>query len=45
LFKKKWIYSLGFDGSQCLRRAICELAEAPLGHHGLLGKLVHLIFS
>ncbi|XP_057367464.1 uncharacterized protein LOC130688499 [Daphnia carinata] len=40
LFKK-----FGFDGELCLQRAICELAEAPLGHYGMLGKLIHLVFS
>ncbi|KAK4025693.1 uncharacterized protein LOC116926572 [Daphnia magna] len=40
LFKK-----FGLDGELCLQRAICELAEAPLGHYGMLGKLIHLVFS
>lgn len=35
----------GLDGELCLQRAICELAEAPLGHYGMLGKLIHLVFS
>lgn len=35
----------GYDGKTCLLRAMCELAEAPLLHHGLMGKLIDLIFS
>ena len=34
----------GFDGRSCLLRAICELADTPLVHHGLWGKLIDLIF-
>lgn len=37
--------SFGFDGQTCLLRAICELAEAPIVHHGLIGKLIDLIFT
>jgi len=37
--------SIGFDGQSCVERAICELSEAPLGHNGLFGKVVHLLLS
>ena len=33
----------GYDGPACVRRAICELTEAPLGHSGLVGQLVQLL--
>lgn len=37
--------NFGFDGQTCLLRAICEMAEAPLVHQGLVGKLIDLIFT
>ena len=36
---------MGYDGKTCLLRSICELAETPLAHHGLTGKIVDLIFQ
>ncbi|XP_047004468.1 uncharacterized protein LOC124622722 [Schistocerca americana] len=36
---------LGVDGHSCLLRAICEAAETPLLHDGLLGELAHLLLS
>jgi len=37
--------SLGFDGHTCLLRALCELADTPLAHFGLMGKIFDLVFS
>lgn len=35
----------GFNGEECLFRAICEAAEQPFGdHNGVLGDIVHIIF-
>lgn len=35
----------GFDGEECLFKAICEAAEQPFGdHNGVLGDIVHIIF-
>ncbi len=39
------IRSLGFDGHTCLLRALCELADTPLAHFGLMGKIFDLVFS
>ena len=36
---------LGLNGEACLQRTICELAESPLAHNGLFGKLVHLLMT
>lgn len=32
-------------GHECLLRTICEVAEAPIKHNGLLGELFHLVFT
>lgn len=38
--------SAGYNGHDCLLRAICEAAEIPLGlHNGVLGDLMHIIFT
>lgn len=36
--------SFGLNGKMCMKRAICELAEAPLGNHGLFGTIFELLF-
>lgn len=36
----------GFNGHDCLLRAICEAAEIPLGmHNGVLGDIMHIILT
>uniref|UniRef100_A0A336L645 CSON005367 protein n=1 Tax=Culicoides sonorensis TaxID=179676 RepID=A0A336L645_CULSO len=35
----------GSNGYQCLLRTICEVAEAPIRHNGLIGELFHLVFT
>ncbi|CAK1542055.1 unnamed protein product [Leptosia nina] len=35
----------GMNGRDCLLRNICEAAETPLHHNGLLGHLMHIIFT
>ncbi|XP_059611057.1 uncharacterized protein LOC132257984 [Phlebotomus argentipes] len=50
---RKYLYALleglmrhrGVDGEQCLLRAICEVAESPCKHNGLVGELIDLIFT
>lgn len=38
--------SAGFNGHDCLLRAICEAAEIPLGmHNGVLGDIMHIILT
>ncbi|XP_011879980.1 PREDICTED: uncharacterized protein LOC105568721 [Vollenhovia emeryi] len=37
--------SSGYSGRECLLRAICETAELPLRHNGLIGDIVHVIFT
>ncbi|KAL0110216.1 hypothetical protein PUN28_013691 [Cardiocondyla obscurior] len=37
--------SLGYSGRECLLRAICETSEYPLQHNGLIGDIVHVIFT
>lgn len=39
-------YSAGYNGHDCLLRAICEAAEIPLGlHNGVLGDIMHIILT
>ncbi|XP_031621581.1 uncharacterized protein LOC116339694 [Contarinia nasturtii] len=36
----------GYNGHDCLLRAICDAADIPLGlHNGVLGDLMHIIFT
>ncbi|XP_017886549.2 uncharacterized protein LOC108628857, partial [Ceratina calcarata] len=35
----------GYQGHGCLLRAICETSEHPLRHNGLIGDIVHVIFT
>lgn len=33
------------NGHECVLRAICEVAETPLGHNGLIGEVLQILFS
>ncbi|KFB43309.1 AGAP002973-PA-like protein [Anopheles sinensis] len=35
----------GHDGHACLLRAVCEVAETPLKHNGLIGEIIDVIFT
>ncbi|XP_060804613.1 uncharacterized protein LOC132902668 [Amyelois transitella] len=35
----------GMKGRECMLRNICEAAETPLHHNGLLGHVMHIIFT
>ncbi|XP_038221843.1 uncharacterized protein LOC119839565 [Zerene cesonia] len=35
----------GLNGRDCLLRNICEAADTPLHHNGLLGHIMHIIFT
>ena len=35
----------GKNGKQCLMRTICEVAETPLKHNGLMGEVLQMFFS
>ncbi|XP_055539347.1 uncharacterized protein LOC129726539 [Wyeomyia smithii] len=37
--------SWGSNGRQCVLRAICEIAEAPLSHNGMIGEILDVIFT
>ncbi|XP_066585088.1 uncharacterized protein [Prorops nasuta] len=37
--------STGNSGRACLLRAICEASESPLKHNGLIGDILHVIFT
>ncbi|KYN08162.1 hypothetical protein ALC62_00847 [Cyphomyrmex costatus] len=38
-------YDSGYSGRECLLRAICESSEFPLQHNGLIGDIMHVIFT
>lgn len=41
-----FLCSAGYNGHDCLLRAICEAAEIPLGlHNGVLGDIIHVLFT
>ncbi|XP_063894998.1 uncharacterized protein LOC110370395 [Helicoverpa armigera] len=35
----------GMKGKECMLRNICEAAETPLHHNGILGHILHIIFT
>uniref|UniRef100_A0A182RNA0 Uncharacterized protein n=1 Tax=Anopheles funestus TaxID=62324 RepID=A0A182RNA0_ANOFN len=35
----------GRNGRACLLRAVCEVAETPLKHNGLIGEIIDVIFT
>ncbi|XP_026740980.1 uncharacterized protein LOC113503458 [Trichoplusia ni] len=35
----------GMKGRECMLRNICEAAETPLHHNGILGHIMHIIFT
>ncbi|CRL01116.1 CLUMA_CG014259, isoform A [Clunio marinus] len=35
----------GKNGHECMLRAICEIAETPVSHNGLVGELIQLFFT
>ncbi|XP_011166500.2 uncharacterized protein LOC105200564 [Solenopsis invicta] len=37
--------SSGYSGRECLLRAICETSAFPLQHNGLIGDIMHVIFT
>ncbi|XP_012232285.1 uncharacterized protein [Linepithema humile] len=37
--------SSGYPGRECLLRAICETSEFPLQHNGMIGDIMHVLFS
>ncbi|XP_053996791.1 uncharacterized protein LOC128886171 [Hylaeus anthracinus] len=37
--------SYGYQGHECLLRAICETSEHSLRHNGLIGDILHVIFT
>ncbi|KAH0951531.1 hypothetical protein HN011_004685 [Eciton burchellii] len=37
--------SFGYPGRECLLRAICETSEHPIRHNGIIGDIVHVIFT
>lgn len=39
------IQTHGYPGRECLLRTICELSASTLEHNGVLGELLHVIFS
>nr|XP_012151352.1 PREDICTED: uncharacterized protein LOC100877571 [Megachile rotundata] len=44
LVEKKFI-NYGYQGHECLLRAICETSEHSLRHNGLIGDILHVIFT
>lgn len=44
-FVEKELERLGRSGRDCLLRVICETAEAPIRHNGLIGELAYVLFT
>lgn len=44
-FIEKEFNRFGRNGHECLLRTICEVAEAPIKHNGLIGELMQLAFT
>jgi hypothetical protein len=39
------VYRHGIEGRSCVLRTICEVAETPLHHNGLVGELLHVMLT
>ncbi|XP_029715192.2 uncharacterized protein LOC109407271 [Aedes albopictus] len=37
--------TFGTDGRDCVLKAICEIAEAPLDHNGMFGEILDVVFT
>jgi hypothetical protein len=35
----------GINGRDCMLRTICEVADMPLSHNGLVGELLQVFFT
>ncbi|XP_069694334.1 uncharacterized protein [Periplaneta americana] len=44
-FTEEKFNSYGLDGRECLLRTICETSESSIRHNGLLGDILHIIFT
>lgn len=44
-FVEKEFNRWGRNGAECILRTICETAEAPIKHNGLIGELMHVFFT
>ncbi|XP_051156459.1 uncharacterized protein LOC127278687 [Leptopilina boulardi] len=42
---KRKFESVGFPGKACLLRTICEVAEKPINENGLIGDILHILFT
>ncbi|XP_058816475.1 uncharacterized protein LOC131679748 [Topomyia yanbarensis] len=42
---EKMIDELGSNGRECVLRAICEVAEAPLSDNGMIGEIIDVVFT
>lgn len=39
-------FRAGFNGEECVLKAICETADQPFAeHNGVLGDIMHIIFT
>ncbi|XP_026476993.1 uncharacterized protein LOC113382950 [Ctenocephalides felis] len=45
LFIETLLEMRGMHGKSCLLRMICEEAEAPVGHDGIMGEILHIILT
>ncbi|XP_039440354.1 uncharacterized protein LOC120421218 [Culex pipiens pallens] len=42
---ERMVDNWGGHGRSCLLRTICQVAETPLGHNGMLGEILDVIFT
>ncbi|XP_062559649.1 uncharacterized protein LOC134224334 [Armigeres subalbatus] len=42
---ERMVDNMGRKGKDCLLRTICDLAETPLSHNGMIGELIDLVFT
>ncbi|XP_073977342.1 uncharacterized protein [Rhodnius prolixus] len=42
---EEYLNGLGFPGKQCIQRMVCDVTRSSLHHNGLLGHLIHILFS
>lgn len=44
-FMENHFEKVGSNGHECLLRMICQVAEAPIVHNGIIGELMHTVFT
>lgn len=42
---ERMFHNFGRNGRECVLRTICEVAESPLKHNGMIGEILDVVFT